>query len=230
MREVGPESALGPYPVCGLPIKARGSQAHGEAKTKTADLVEVLFGFKTGRNKDTIARNRKKYEYLKHQNGFVFQEDLTDVGGIHKGIYQHPIIQRLINKMWFKNRHNEGIEYEESFNPLPVPAIALMLTIEANIDKWATGIQTDVSFYTDDYRPVYLEHITTLLAFGEHTHKHDLLGRLQCKVYNYGCLHAGAPAAALKNMSTVPISAFADAIKEYEDNSETDDEGDMMYA
>jgi hypothetical protein len=31
-------------------------------------------------------------------------------------------------------------------------------------------------------------------------------------------------------MSTVPISAFADAVKEYEDNSETDDEGDMMYA
>jgi hypothetical protein len=58
--------------------------------------------------------------------------------------------------------------------------------IEANIDEWATGIQTDVSFYADDYRPVYLEHITTLLAFGEHTHKHDLLGRLQRKVYNYG--------------------------------------------
>ncbi|KIJ97553.1 hypothetical protein K443DRAFT_9822 [Laccaria amethystina LaAM-08-1] len=147
-----------------------------------------------------------------NDNSVPSREDLTDVGGIRKGIYQHPIIQRSINKMWFKNRRDEGIEYEESFNPLPVPAIALMLTAAY------------------DYRPVYLEHITTLLAFGEHTHKHDLLGRLQRKVYNYGRLHAGAPAAALKNMSTVPISAFADAVKEYEDNSETDDEGDMMYA
>jgi hypothetical protein len=43
-------------------------------------------------------------------------------------------------------------------------------------------------------------------------------------------LHVGTPAAALKNMSTVPISAFADAVKEYEDNLETDNKGDMMYA
>lgn len=50
------------------------------------------------------------------------------MGGARKGIYQHPIIQRSINKMWFKNRRDEGIEYEESFDPLPVPAIALMLT------------------------------------------------------------------------------------------------------
>ena len=37
----------------------------------------------------------------------------------------------------------------------------------------------------DDYWPVYLEHIATLNAFGEHTRKHDLLGRLQRKRYNY---------------------------------------------
>jgi len=35
----------------------------------------------------------------------------------------------------------------------------------------------------------------------------------------------GAPAAALKNIPTVPISAFADAVKKYEDNLEIDDEG-----
>jgi len=58
--------------------------------------------------------------------------------------------------------------------------------IKANIDKWATGIQTDVSFYTDNYRLVYLEHITMLSTFGEHTRKHDLLGCLCHKVYNYG--------------------------------------------
>ena len=35
-----------------------------------------------------------------------------------------------------------------------------------NIDEWATGVQT-VSFYADDYRPVYLEHITMLMALGD---------------------------------------------------------------
>ena len=34
-----------------------------------------------------------------HWPCFQYQEDLTDMGGIWKGIYQHPIIQWSINKM-----------------------------------------------------------------------------------------------------------------------------------
>ena len=36
-------------------IKARGSQLQGEAKTKTASLVEALYGFDSGQRKHTIS-------------------------------------------------------------------------------------------------------------------------------------------------------------------------------
>lgn len=54
-------------------MKARGSQARGEAKTKTASLVEAFYGFDSGRNKKTIAENRKKAEELKTDKAFVFE-------------------------------------------------------------------------------------------------------------------------------------------------------------
>jgi hypothetical protein len=56
-----------------LKVKARGSQARGEAKTKTASLVEALYGFDSGRSKKAIAENRKKVEELKSDKGFVFE-------------------------------------------------------------------------------------------------------------------------------------------------------------
>ena len=48
--------------------------------------------------------------------------------GKRKGIYSHPIIQKAVNKMWFKNKRDEGIMYPDYFNPISVPSIALILT------------------------------------------------------------------------------------------------------
>jgi hypothetical protein len=57
-------------------VKARGSQARGEAKMKTASLVEALYGFDGGQGKKAIAENRKKVEELKSDKGFVFEVSL----------------------------------------------------------------------------------------------------------------------------------------------------------
>jgi hypothetical protein len=56
-----------------LKVKARGSQVRGEAKTKTASLVEALYSFDSGRCKKAIAENRRKAEELKSDKGFVFE-------------------------------------------------------------------------------------------------------------------------------------------------------------
>ena len=45
-----------------------------------------------------------------------------------KGMYQHPIIQKAVNVMWFQNKRDEGIRYKDMFKPIPIPAIALVLT------------------------------------------------------------------------------------------------------
>ena len=54
-------------------IKARGSQLRGEAKTKTASLVEALYGFDSGRSKRAITENQKIAESLKEDKGFVYE-------------------------------------------------------------------------------------------------------------------------------------------------------------
>jgi hypothetical protein len=53
---------------------------------------------------------------------------LSDENGKRRGIYNHLIIQKVVNKMWFKNKRDEGIVYPDYFNPIPIPAIALILT------------------------------------------------------------------------------------------------------
>jgi hypothetical protein len=45
-----------------------------------------------------------------------------------KGLYQHPIIQKVVNRCWFNNSRDEGIVYADLFDPLSVEAIALVLT------------------------------------------------------------------------------------------------------
>ncbi|KAG5642100.1 hypothetical protein H0H81_010777 [Sphagnurus paluster] len=106
-------------------IKQRGSQLRGEAKTKLAPLVETMYGFGSGHRRVTIAVNRALAEDLKSQKTYVYK---TFVDDICQGIYQHPAIQKGVNKLWFSNTQDEGVAYTDMFNPLPIPAIALILT------------------------------------------------------------------------------------------------------
>jgi hypothetical protein len=42
-------------------------------------------------------------------------------------MYGYVIIQKAVNAMWFKNKHDEGVVFTDKFSPVPVPAIALLL-------------------------------------------------------------------------------------------------------
>ena len=53
---------------------------------------------------------------------------LSDTEGKQKRLYNHPIIQKAINVMWFENKQDEGIIYPDLFKPIPVPLITLILT------------------------------------------------------------------------------------------------------
>ena len=106
-----------------LKIKAHGSPTHGKTKAKTAALIETLYGFDSRQTKKAITENHRKAEELKSKKGFVFEvcvfiynficfftqldiscQVLSDSDGKQKGIYKHPIIQKAVNTMWFKNK------------------------------------------------------------------------------------------------------------------------------
>lgn len=46
-----------------------------------------------------------------------------------RGIYRHPIIQKAINSIWFVNQSDEGVLYNDYFNPISNATIALVLTM-----------------------------------------------------------------------------------------------------
>ena len=48
-------------------------------------------------------------------------------------MYYHPIIQKAVNAMWFQNKRDEGVLFTEMFKPIPVPAIAFVLTAVRHI-------------------------------------------------------------------------------------------------
>ena len=47
---------------------------------------------------------------------------------LRKGLYRNKILQKIVNAMWFANKHDEGIKYPEYLKPFPTPALALVLT------------------------------------------------------------------------------------------------------
>lgn len=43
--------------------------------------------------------------------------------------YRHPIIQKGINILWFKDKDDDGMTFQEHFSPIPISAVALVLTV-----------------------------------------------------------------------------------------------------
>ena len=43
-----------------------------------------------------------------------------------------------------------------------------------------------VTFWADEYHPIYHSHLEGLKEYGKHTAKHNLLGHLQRHLYNHG--------------------------------------------
>ncbi|KIJ19090.1 hypothetical protein PAXINDRAFT_69876 [Paxillus involutus ATCC 200175] len=82
--------------------------------------------------------------------------------------------------MWFANCHDEGVVYHRYFNPIPTTTLALLLAvIECCIDKWVTGIKSDIKFTAAAYTTVYKDHLVSLHTFDQHTAAYDLLGQIQ---------------------------------------------------
>ncbi|KAF8883573.1 hypothetical protein BD779DRAFT_1472470 [Infundibulicybe gibba] len=210
-------------------IRAHGPQVRGEAKSKMVLLVAAIYGFNSGQSKKVITANRNLAESLKQEKGFVFKT-LGNENTPRKGVYQNHIIREGINALWFQNKQDEGIEFSELFDPIPVESIALILTaIECAIDEWATGFKTDIPFQAKEYMGIYNDHLDSLRAYGEHTSKHDLLGKMCQKLYDDGRVHAGVPPKTMKHIPAIPYSMFKAAVKEYEETpEEAEDDEDMV--
>jgi hypothetical protein len=116
-----------------------------EMKTKLRHAVETLYEFNPNQTPGSISYNIAHANELLTKMAFIYrvrplciaiwsalipvrsQEHNSSRNPLHK--YQHPIIQKAINIMWFKHKNDDGMTSQEHFSPIPIPALALVLTV-----------------------------------------------------------------------------------------------------
>ena len=104
-----------------------------------------MFSFHSSQTKSAIKKNRVLAEELKEGANFAFKVCWSPVecaghcywcvGGQHRALIQDerhgflkaPIIQKVINTMWFSNKNDEGIKNHSWFKLFPLPTLALVL-------------------------------------------------------------------------------------------------------
>lgn len=117
------------------------------------------------------------------------------------GIFRAPLIQTIVNKVWFKNKEDDGVihpEFSEN-DALSMVTMAFDLTvvsficeitfklfifltntcqIENNLDEWVTGEHVDVPFTATTYKSKYCAHFKRITDFEKKTHNANIIPRL----------------------------------------------------
>jgi hypothetical protein len=113
--------------------------------------------------------------------------------------YQHPAIQKAINITWFRDSVDDGLVFKEHFSPLPVPAIAFILTvIECCIDEWRDGSRRETSWEEERFKTVYQSHINSLNEFRQPDD--DLFEQLRSGLCKEAYKHAGVTPALVDRL------------------------------
>ncbi|KAG2111753.1 hypothetical protein DEU56DRAFT_985303 [Suillus clintonianus] len=192
----------------------RTSHVRGELKMKMRSLTRTFFGFRSSELRDVIRQNRDLAEALKDGSSFVFKDWKAKTG-----IYKTELLQDGINVMWFANRNDEGIVYNQFFNPMPIKLIALMLTtIECCIDEWMQGVKEDIRFTAITYGSVYNNHLNSLQRFDERTAPYKLFERICDNLHDVARFHAGVvdTPTTFSDASRISDEAIEDAIREHQ--------------
>ncbi|KAI6101925.1 hypothetical protein F5141DRAFT_1008579 [Pisolithus sp. B1] len=203
-------------------VTSHGSQVHGKLKTKLHLLIEAIFGFHSSQSKSVIKKNWSLAEGLKEGTNFAFKVRCNCALSLLA-----PLIQKIINMMWFANKHDDGVLFHKHYKPFPYPALALVLTaIECCIDEWMTGMWMDIPFTIQEYCGTYKSHLKCLQVFKDATKVYNILLAICMKLYEVGCIHSGTAPLSVLTEVTVSAQVIATAVKEHEEGSTMEDESD----
>lgn len=194
-----------------------------EMKPKVATLVETLYHFNTSQAHDSIRFNVRLTQMLLKDMNFVYPE--TWDGGRRHNPYRHPIIQRIINTTLFRNKDDVGVVHHEHFFPMPIPIIALILTlVEWCINEWSDGTRKDANWDDGKLQAVYTSHVSSLFVFKAHSpaNKDDVLHQLQCDLLKEAREHAGVSPYPVGELGRFPPEVL-DAIREGRDRPTSSD-------
>jgi len=107
-----------------LQVTSTRERLRSELKPKVATLVEYLYGFNTSQARASVIYNARRAQELLREMEFIFPEPRTS-----RDPYRHPIIQRVIDTTLFRNKDDFGAVDHEHLSSMPIPIIALTLTV-----------------------------------------------------------------------------------------------------
>ncbi|KAI0683263.1 hypothetical protein BC835DRAFT_1478509 [Cytidiella melzeri] len=200
-------------PISALIIQ-RGPQMRGEIKTKARPIVELLYDLKAN---DSKSEMRARVEHLLDRFSFVYQDPSS-----RKGIFDHEAIKLIIAKVWFHNKHAEGIKNPAfSDGGIPLVTMALVLTaIENVLDEWITGEHINIPFSSHSYRAKYESHLKTLTDFAAHTQDKQIVPQLRQRLLTYARRYAQVDEPATVQRSGLSITDFDAAAEEWAEVAE----------
>ncbi|EPQ49844.1 hypothetical protein GLOTRDRAFT_51519 [Gloeophyllum trabeum ATCC 11539] len=203
-------------------ITTRASQVRGELKTKARPLAAYEYNLREGKGQDGVRALRDKVEALLDGSTFVFKDPVG-----RTGLYQHPIIQALINEMWFANKKDEGIVHSEFFSPrIPLVTIAMVLTaIQCSLEEWQTGQKTDIPFTETAYSSHFENHLRALEQFHQKTKDLKIMPQIQMKLRRKARAYAKADDEEQSGSREIFEDADVEAARrEFEEGGVSDDE------
>ena len=115
-----------------------------DMRTKLRRAVATLYEFDRNQSAGSMSYNIAHTKELLTKMSFIYRvrthcitlcsalisvrlQEQNSGNPLHQ--YRHPIIQKAINILWFKNEDDDGMTFREHFSPIPIPIIALVLTV-----------------------------------------------------------------------------------------------------
>ncbi|KAI6035761.1 hypothetical protein EDC04DRAFT_2518960, partial [Pisolithus marmoratus] len=100
------------------------------------------------------------------------------------GFLKAMLVQKIMNMMWFANKHDDGIIFPNHFKLFPYQALVLVLTaVECCVDEWMTSTWMDIAFTIQEYCNISDLQLNCLWAFEEATKEVRVLARICKRMY-----------------------------------------------
>ncbi|KAG9088826.1 hypothetical protein FRC06_001829 [Ceratobasidium sp. 370] len=142
-------------------ITRRGSWIRGKIKERIYAIIEYGYGFRNpSTNRGDVKHNWRLARKLK-PSVFHCQDLKTNTDQ-----YEHPQLARAIRVGFFWDADAIGMAFSALFNPIPVPAVALILTMmQACIAEWELGYHKALELDIDTQQADYERHLLGLYKY-----------------------------------------------------------------
>ncbi|KAF7798193.1 hypothetical protein EIP86_009410, partial [Pleurotus ostreatoroseus] len=207
----------------------RASSARGHLRDELKPLVISHFHLKSETLKSEV-RNENIKIIRKLMEGVPPQFCYKDLDGPDgpRGYAELRFPLQALHTQLFRERDHIGNEESTAFNPLPLPTLALVLTIvEYCLDAWTDGRYNN-SLKLDDkhYRPKYESHLAQLQHY--HTLNPPVFTKIRKRMFDRICHMMKTPIASDTSRKVISDAAQKRAKAELDNRTGDTDSGDEI--